>query len=334
MPPSAPDFHEGGQIRRCEPLIISASRATDIPAFHGKWFMGRLRAGFCRRRNPCNSRQESLISFAKTRIFVFWTKHPAAFLPCLPEIEASGRQFYFQYTLNDYVAERLEPRLPSLSHRLDTFRRLSDLVGPQRVIWRYDPLILGPRLSVNALLERVDRLGRLLSPYTEKLVFSFVDMYRKTRHALRRVDPELRAPSEAEMQAFARGLAGLNASWPRPLTLAACAEELDMRPLGIAKNSCIDAALIARLCPYDADIQKFLMPRPRQAALVPMKEAGGARDKGQRTACGCIPSRDIGAYDTCPHGCVYCYANQSEKKVLDNMTLCRRSPEERESLLP
>ena len=169
MPPSAPDFHEGGQIRRCEPLIISASRATDIPAFHGKWFMGRLRAGFCRRRNPCNSRQESLISFAKTRIFVFWTKHPAAFLPCLPEIEASGRQFYFQYTLNDYVAERLEPRLPSLSHRLDTFRRLSDLVGPQRVIWRYDPLILGPRLSVNALLERVDRLGRLLSPYTEKL---------------------------------------------------------------------------------------------------------------------------------------------------------------------
>lgn len=334
MSPSPPDFHEGGQIRRCEPLIISASRSTDIPAFHGKWFMGRLRAGFCRRRNPCNSRQESLISFAKTRVFVFWTKHPAAFLPCLPEIEASGRQFYFQYTLNDYVAERLEPRLPSLPHRLDTFRRLSDIVGPQRVIWRYDPLILGPQLSVNALLERVDRLGRLLSPYTEKLVFSFVDMYRKTRHALRRVDPELCAPSEAEMSALARGLAGLNASWPHRLTLAACAEELDMQPLGIAKNSCIDAALIARLCPHDADMQKFLTPRPRQAVLVPLKEAGGARDKGQRTACGCIPSRDIGAYDTCPHGCVYCYANQSEKKVLDNMTLCRRSPEERESLLP
>lgn len=334
MPSSASDSHESGPSRRCEPLVVSASRATDIPAFHGKWFMGRLRAGFCRRRNPCNSRQESLISFAKTRVFVFWTKHSAAFLSCLPEIEASGRQFYFQYTLNDYVAERLEPRLPSLPHRLDTFRRLSDIVGPQRVIWRYDPLILGPQLSVNALLERVDRLGRLLSPYTEKLVFSFVDMYRKTRHALRRVDPELRAPSEAEMSALARGLAGLNASWPRSLTLAACAEELDMRPLGIAKNSCIDAALIARLCPHDADIQKFLTPRPRQAVLVPLKEAGGARDKGQRTACGCIPSRDIGAYDTCPHGCVYCYANQSEKKVLDNMALCRRSPEERESLLP
>lgn len=334
MPPSAPDFHEGGQISRCEPLVISASRATDIPAFHGKWFMGRLCAGFCRRRNPCNYRQESLISFAKTRVFVFWTKHPAAFLPCLSEIEASGRQFYFQYTLNDYVAERLEPRLPSLAHRLDTFRRLSDSVGPQRVVWRYDPLILGPQLSVDRLLERVDRIGRILSPYTEKLVFSFLDMYCKTRHALRSVDPELREPSEAEMLALARGLAGLNASWPHRLTLAACAEELDMRPLGIAKNSCIDAALIARLCPNDPDVRNFLIPRPRQAALVPMKEAASARDKGQRAACGCIPSRDIGAYSTCPHGCVYCYANQSERTVLNNMALCRRSPEERESLLP
>lgn len=332
MPLSVLVSRESGRSRRCEPPVISASRATDIPAFHGSWFMGRLRAGFCRRRNPCNSRQESLISFAKTRVFVFWTKHPAAFLPCLPEIEASGRQFYFQYTLNDYVAERLEPRLPPLSHRLDTFRRLSDSVGPQRVIWRFDPLILGPQLGVDRLLDRVDRIGRLLSPYTEKLVFSFVDMYRKTRYALRRVDPELRAPSEDEMRALARGLAGLSASWPRPLTLAACAEELDMRPLGIAKNSCIDAALIARLCPHDPDIHKFLKPRPRQGALVPLKEAAG--DRGQRAACGCIPSRDIGAYDSCPHGCVYCYANQSEKKVLDNMTLCRRSPEERESLLP
>lgn len=334
MPPSAPDFHEGGQIRRCEPLVISASRATDIPAFHGDWFMGRLRAGFCRRRNPFNSRQESVISFAKARVFVFWTKHPAAFLPHLPEIEASGRQFYFQYTLNDYSPEQLEPRLPSLLRRLDTFRRLADTIGPQRVIWRFDPLILGPQLCVDRLLERVERIGRILSPFTDKLVFSFVDMYRKTRCALRKVNPELRAPSEEEMWELARGIAALNGSWPRTLALAACAEALDMRPLGIAKNSCIDAALIARLCPCDADFQKFLMPRPRQAVLVPMKEAAGVRDKGQRAACGCIPSRDIGAYNTCPHSCVYCYANLSEKKVLDNMTLCRRSPEERESLLP
>lgn len=94
------------------PLVISASRATDIPAFHGEWFMARLRAGFCRRRNPFNSRQESLISFARTRVFVFWSKHPAPFLPHLAEIAATGRQFYFQYTLNAYEAEGLGPACP------------------------------------------------------------------------------------------------------------------------------------------------------------------------------------------------------------------------------
>ena len=149
--------------------------------------MARLRAGFCRRRNPFNSRQESLISFARTRVFVFWSKHPAPFLPHLAEIAATGRQFYFQYTLNAYEAEGLEPGLPSLCRRLETFKRLADTIGPQRVIWRYDPLIVGGRLSTDALLERIDRLGRELSPYTEKLVFSFVDMYRKTAAAEHRL---------------------------------------------------------------------------------------------------------------------------------------------------
>ena len=136
--------------------------------------MARLRAGFCRKRNPFNSRQESLISFARTRVFVFWSKHPGPFLPHLAEIAATGRQFYFQYTLNAYEAEGLEPGLPSLCRRLETFKRLADTIGPQRVIWRCDPLIVGGRLGTDALLERIDRLGRELSPYTEKLVFSFV----------------------------------------------------------------------------------------------------------------------------------------------------------------
>ena len=124
------------------PFIISASRATDIPAFHGTWFMERLRAGFCRRRNPFNRAQESFISFEKTRLFVFWSKNPAPFLKYLPEIESTGRQFYFQYTLNDYEEEGLEPNLPVLRRRLDGFRRLADMVGPQRVIWRFYPIIL------------------------------------------------------------------------------------------------------------------------------------------------------------------------------------------------
>ena len=218
------------------PLVISASRATDIPAFHGEWFMARLQAGFCRRRNPFNSRQECLISFARTRVFVFWSKHPAPFLPHLAEIAATGRQFYFQYTLNAYEAEGLEPGLPSLCRRLETFKRLADTIGPQRVIWRCDPLIVGGGLSTDTLLERVDRLGRELSPYTEKLVFSFVDMYRKTTAALHRLDPAYRAPTVDEMRELARGIATLNAGWPHRLELATCAEGIDLSALGIHKN--------------------------------------------------------------------------------------------------
>ena len=269
------------------PLVISASRATDIPAFHGEWFMARLRAGFCRRRNPFNSRQESLISFARTRVFVFWSKHPSPFLPHLAEIAATGRQFYFQYTLNTYEAEGLEPGLPSLCHRLETFKRLADTIGPQRVIWRCDPLIVGGGLSTDTLLERIDRLGRELSPYTEKLVFSFVDMYRKTAAALRRLDPAYRAPTVDEMRELARGIASLNAGWPHRLELATCAEGIDLSALGIHKNKCIDDVLIRRLCPQDALVQAELAPR-RQLSLLPGMEtaASASKDTGQRTACG------------------------------------------------
>lgn len=318
------------------PLVISASRATDIPAFHGEWFMARLRAGFCRRRNPFNSRQESLISFARTRVFVFWSKHPAPFLLHLAEIAATGRQFYFQYTLNAYEAEGLEPGLPSLCRRLETFKRLADTIGPQRVIWRYDPLIVGGRLNTDALLERIDRLGRELSPYTEKLVFSFVDMYRKTAAALRRLDPAYRAPTADERRELARGIAALNAGWPHRLELATCAEGIDLSALGIHKNKCIDDVLIRRLCPQDALVQAELAPR-RQLSLLPGMEtaASASKDTGQRTACGCIPSKDIGAYDSCPHFCVYCYANRSEQAVRANLQRCRQQqPEIRECLLP
>lgn len=317
------------------PLVISASRATDIPAFHGAWFMARLRAGFCRRRNPFNSRQESVISFARTRVFVFWSKHPAPFMPHLAEIAATERQFYFQHTLNDYEAEGLEPGLPSLRRRLDGFKRLADALGPQRVVWRCDPLILGGGLSVERLLERLDRLGRELSPYTEKLVFSFVDIYRKTAAALRKLDPGYRAPTTDEMRELARGIAALNRGWPHQLELGTCAEGLDLSALGIRKNKCIDDVLIRRLCPQDALVQAELAPR-RQLSLLPGLEATPSvpRDRGQRPDCGCIPSKDIGAYDTCPHFCVYCYANRSQQTVQHNLRRCRQHPGERESLLP
>lgn len=323
-------FTASGKREAVAPLIVSASRATDIPAFHGAWFMERLRAGHCLRRNPCNSRQVSVIALDSARVFVFWSKNPRPFLPHLREIAARGHVFYFQFTLNDYEPEGLEPRVPPLAQRIDTFCRLADMIGPERVVWRFDPLVLGGGLDVPRLLERIDALGRRLAPYTEKLVFSFLDMYRKTQLALRRHDPGLRAPDAAEMGQLAAGLRQLADGWSRPLRLASCAEAMDLEACGIVHNACVDGELVRRLCPHDADVQRLCGPMPTtQLSLLPLAGPCGMpdtpdalppRDGSQRTACRCLPSRDIGEYSTCLHGCLYCYANQSEAVVRARLT--------------
>lgn len=301
------------------PLVISASRATDIPAFHAKWFMNRLRAGYCLWENPFNAKYRQYVSFANCKAIVFWSKNPKPLLPALEEIETRGYQFYFQYTLNNYEAEKLEPRVPKLARRIETFQKLSDRIGRHRVIWRFDPIILGGRLSEEEILERIGRLMEHLAPYTEKLVFSFVDWYRKTQRALNAADPSFRPPSREEMASLAQGIVRLNEELRTPLTLATCAEELDLRALGITHNRCIDPALLMRLCPTDAAMQAaYGYGRSgAQGLLLPLNAA--RKDAGQRAPCGCAPSKDIGRYNTCMHLCAYCYANQSQQAVINNM---------------
>jgi len=303
------------------PPIISASRATDIPAFHAKWFMERLNAGYCAWNNPFNKKQHKIISFEKTKTFIFWSKNPTALMPHLQEIEKRGYQFYFQYTLNDYTAEGLEPKIPALGKRIATFKKLSDAIGKHRVIWRFDPIILSDTLSKEVVLERINHIGTAIAPYTEKLVFSFVDMYRKTQNALKKIDTSLRAPTPQEMQELASGICELNKGWQTPLQLATCAEAIDRKKLGIIKNKCIDDDLILRLCPNDPFLQTLFYKQadcPGQLSLLSPIQAG-QKDSGQRKPCGCIKSKDIGQYSTCMHLCAYCYANQSEKVVIATM---------------
>ena len=282
-------------LRTVSPLILSVSRATDIPALYASWFMERLRQGHCLWANPFNPRQRVRVSFTRSAFVVFWSKHPEPMLRHLEELRARELDFYFHYTLNAYEPEGLEPGLPPLEKRMDCFRRLADAVGPDRVIWRFDPVILGSGLTVERLLERVDRLGRALSPCTRTCVFSFVSMYRKTTAALRRHNASLRPPSMEEKCQWAAGLAALNACWPVPLQLAACAEAADFSLWGVERGACIDGERIARLAPSN-DVQAHC--------------AAGRKDAGQRPHCRCISSKDIGSYDTCTLGCIYCYATR------------------------
>lgn len=294
----------GAEVTAQAPLIISASRATDIPAFYADWFFRRLEKGHVRWRNPFSG-QDSYVSFGNTRFIVFWSKNSAPLLPYLPILKERGIGCYIHFTLNDYEAEGLEPNVPPLSQRIETFRRAVEALGRGAVVWRFDPLILTYKINIDTLLEKIAHIANALTGYTEKLVFSFADIesYKKVSRNLRQSGINYCEWDEESMRESAARLSTLNRnSWN--LELATCAERIDLSEYGIGHNRCIDPELISRLAPDDEILQNFLY--------------NAKTDIGQRKACGCILSKDIGAYNTCPHGCLYCYANTSSASALSN----------------
>jgi hypothetical protein len=303
------------------PVIVSASRSTDIPAFYGEWFMHRLNRGYVRWVNPWN-RQGTCVSFARTRAIAFWSKNPAPFLPHIPTIDAAGFSTYFLFTLNDYDAEGLEPGIPRLADRVMTFTRLSELVGPGRVVWRFDPLIVSDTLTVRNLLDRVCELGDRISPFTRRLVFSFVDIarYPRVRRNLEAAGCSgAREFTSHEVRDFCTGLQEKNKEWG--MHISACGEGADLLLYGIHRGGCISPSLLAEEFPGDTGLQQFLYPAGQQP--LPGDEDALLRrlkDPGQRRFCGCIASKDIGQYGTCPHLCSYCYANTSQDRVRSAFT--------------
>lgn len=294
----------GKEVIAQAPLIISASRATDIPAFYANRFFRRLDEGYIRWRNPFSGK-DSYVSFTNTHFIVFWSKNPKPMLPYLSTLKERGIGYYLQYTLNDYEAEGLEPNVPALQQRIGTFRRLVDTLGIGAVVWRFDPLILTDNINIDTLLEKIAHVADALVGYTEKLVFSFadIDSYKKVSRNLKANGVKYREWDEQKMREFAWRLSTLNHdNWN--FKLATCAESFDLSDFGIERNRCIDPELISRLAPDDAILQNFLY--------------SAKSDSGQRKACGCILSKDIGAYNTCPHGCLYCYANTSPASALAN----------------
>jgi hypothetical protein len=294
------------------PVIVSASRATDIPAFFSPWFSNRLRAGYMRWTNPFNANQVQYVSFQDTRVFVFWSKNPKPLMQFLPELDAKGINYYFQFTLNDYEKEGLEPNVPPLMQRVETFKLLSERLGKERVIWRYDPLILTDSLCVDDLVDRISRVAELLRGYTEKLVISFadIDVYRKVQENLRREHVNYREFTPDLMIELAEKIAQRNREWG--LRITTCAEGVDLAPVGIEHNRCIDDDLMVELFPDDGPLMRFLGYEPD---LFAQSSRPYLKDKGQRQECGCIVSKDIGMYNTCHHLCTYCYANASCKAV-------------------
>lgn len=293
---------DGENISAIAPMVISASRLTDIPNYYVKWFMNALNRGWCMWQNPHNKTYR-YVSFENTKAIVFWTKNPKPILQYLPEIDKFGYKYYFQYTLNDYgrvIEPMLTPKDADLGERILTFKRLSDMIGPEKVIWRYDPIILGDFLDVNKTLRRIRNIAEEIAPYTEKLIFSFIDTYKHVQKGLDSCGIGLRAPTEKEMHQLAEGIAEIRDASSSKFKIATCAETIDFDRLGIEHGKCIDPELISRICGDDNSLKEILP----------------INDSGQRKACGCMPSKDIGAYNTCLNFCRYCYATKTPTAAL------------------
>lgn len=312
------------------PIIISASRSTDIPAFYADWFFNRLKVGYSAWRNPFN-RVKSFVSYDNCRFIVFWSKNPKPLLSHLDYLNERNIGCYIQYTLNDYETEGLEKGVPPIAERIDTFKRLVDKLGKGRVVWRFDPLILTDKITEDDLLNKIENIGNQLLGYAEKLVFSYADiaLYKKVRTNLERSCVNYREWTEPQMDDFARKLSELNKKWK--YTLATCGEKIDIESYGIHHNRCVDDELMIRFAYNDKKLMDFLgveikdldlFGPPASAILINDKQYAikkkDNRDKGQRQFCGCIVSKDIGEYNTCPHLCEYCYANASKEEALKN----------------
>lgn len=313
------------------PLIVSASRSTDIPAFYTDWFFHRLEKGYSAWTNPFNG-VKSYVSYENTHFIVFWSKNPRPLLPYLHFLKERDIKCYIQYTLNDYEQEKLE-RVPSLASRIETFQLLVEQLGKGAVIWRFDPMILTNDISLDDLLMKVMNIGDQLKDYTEKLVFSYADiaMYKKVKHNLEVNGIPYHEWETGQMDEFADKLSTMNQERGWNFQLATCGEKIDISKYGILHNRCIDGDLIARLAWDDKDLMDFMGIKiedisgtlflPEEAIILPNGHffvSKHKKDKGQRPFCECMESKDIGEYNTCPHLCEYCYANTTKQLVLQN----------------
>lgn len=284
----------GAAAARTDPMIISASRRTDIPAFHASWFMEKVRAGFCEVASPFDRTKAFRVSLAPEDVdaIVFWTRDAGPLMGSLDELEERGFRFYFQVTLVNYP-KALEPGALGQEAAVATFRRLADRVGPARIVWRYDPILVAPALGTAWHEERFERIAAALAGSTGRVVVSFYDEYPFTRARLRRLDAEGLSPVEPMAEGIGPLVRALvSSAAAHGMSMASCAEKIDLRPYGVQPGRCVDPDLMGRLFGI---------------------EVPAGKDPGQRPLCGCAPSRDIGAYDTCPRGCLYCYASRSRR---------------------
>jgi len=274
-------------------MIINTGARTDIPAFFSMWFLNRIKAGVVYVRNPYY--REQVIKYSLTPdvvdCLIFCTKNPRPILPRIHELDEFSS--YWFVTITPYGLD-IEPNVPPIEHVISDFQLLSQKLGRHRVCWRYDPIFITENYTVERHVEEFQKMAKGLVGYTDECVISFIDLYEKTKRNF----PGIREVITDEQIQLARSFAHIGQQ--NGITVKTCAEEIDLRQYGIQRSGCISQVVIEKTIGWK------LKHRSR---------------KSNRVNCGCIPSRDIGVYNTCPHGCKYCYANYDQETVNRNMRL-------------
>ncbi|MGD0941817.1 MAG: DUF1848 domain-containing protein [Terracidiphilus sp.] len=274
-------------------MIISASYKTDIPAFYGEWFLNRLKAGYCVMSNPYNRNLASRISLLREHVdgFVFWTKNAGPFLEVLEEVHQRTYPFIIQYTINAYP-RTLEFSVTDATRALKQAYLIATKYGAKSIVWRYDPILFTSETPPERHMEAFDWLAGRLEGVTDEVVISFAQVYEKTKRnmdwASREFNFTWTDPDDQTKRNLMREL--LKIARTRKMKLTLCSQPYLIEP-GVEESHCVDARRLSAL--VGRDIHAHL--------------------KGPRKECGCFESKDIGDYDTCPHGCVYCYAVQNRK---------------------
>ena len=277
-------------------MILSVSRRTDIPNYYSDWFINRIKEGFLYVRNQINIHQISKINLSPEVVdcIVFWTKNPENMIERLDEL--NRYKYYFQFTLTGYGKD-IEPNIPDKrSVLISTFKNLSDKIGKDKVIWRYDPILLSSKYTMEYHLKAFEEISGNLAGFTEKVIISFMDSYAKTQRNTAGLN--IGQITNEDMYNLAGKMAQI--AEKHQLKIETCAEQIDLQDIGIQHGSCIDKKLIEKILGCKLKVGK---------------------DKNQREECGCYESVEVGTYNTCSNGCKYCYANYSDEKVKESIKL-------------
>ena len=272
-------------------MIINTGQRTDIPAFYSEWFVNRLKEGFVLVRNPYNPQRVARYRLdpAVVDLIGFCTKNPAPMLKHMKLLEPFGQFWYV--TVTPYGRD-IEPHVPNKLEVLESFKRLSDTVGPDRIGWRYDPILVNESWPVARHIKAFEYMARALSSYTHTAVISFIDLYEKTKRNF----SEVRTVTGEERITLGKAIIEIGKAYG--MTICPCAEGDKLAPYGADCSGCMTVAMY----------EKALGQRLKVPKMAPA-----------RSECACYLGGDIGAYDTCGHLCRYCYANYDAEVVKANM---------------